>query len=525
MSLRPIFASLLVIGLVACGGKPPPKPKAPPPPPDVTLGGACEMGAAAGQKGHCGSGLSCMTAGGASFCASACPCGAGGSCVASAQYPETCLKSCEADADCGGGGLACNADHKVCAPAGMLPGKPPACGEAAPPKKTFGAVTPLEKSDKASHDPALAFDHDGNLVEVHTVGGADSTLSKAVPLERANSGSPSIATDRNGKLYLAALGWNGGAAASEMVLGVATSEDGKTWNKAVPAFDANADCAGNAAGCLEKPFIVIGSARDNPKIDVITTLYWSNVTSSLRSTRSTDGGATFSPSVLVGTGAFSDADVTSTGKLHVVYVSGPAAGNRLGDTGNGVYYTSSADGATFSPATRISSESDAAPYYFSSPRVIVDVGRKMLYAVYVVGTPDGKWDVILATSKDGGASWPGRTKVNDDASCATHMLPAAALEPASGKIHVIWIENRTGTGSVAYSACAPSGTSCAKNETVSDAPFAAFGYGRRSATTLGDYIGLVFNAKQKTLHAVWAQPVGEGGAAVSQLFHASAKLK
>jgi hypothetical protein len=520
------LASVLALATLfvgACGPKAAPKPVAPPPPPDVTLGGACKAGAQAGAEGHCASGLTCTTAGGASFCAAPCPCSGGGACVATPSHPEMCLKTCSGDGDCGG--LSCSPDWGVCAPAGLLAGKPPACTEAALARKSFGAVTQVSKADKGSHDPALAFDRDGNLVVVHAAGGAASKLDRNVPLEKENAGDPWLATDRAGRLFLALLGWNGGAAESGMMVGVSTSDDGTTWSKPAAAHDAATDCAGDVAGCLDKPIVAIGPDRDNPKIDVVYAIYWSNVSGSLRATHSTDGGQSFSPSAQVGTGAFADAEVTSSGKLHVVYASG-GGGNRLGDTGNGIYYTSSSDtGESFAPATRVSSEADAVPYYFNSPRVIVDVPRRMLYTVYTAGTPDGKWDIFVASSKDGGVTWPTRTKVNDDGACATHMLPAAALDPSTGRVHVIWVENRSGAGAVAYASCASGGTSCGKNEAVSEAPFAAFGFGRRSAATLGDHIGLAYNAKKKELHAVWTQPVDEGGAAVGRIFHSVAKLK
>ncbi len=201
------------------------------------------------------------------------------------------------------------------------------------------------------------------------------------------------------------------------------------------------------------------------------------------------------------------------------------AGNKMGDATNGVFYGSSSDGGqTFAAPARISPENAPVPMYFSSPRVIVDVPRRLLYAVYTAGAADGKWQIMIATSKDAGVTWSNQT-VNDDAACATHMMPAAQLDPATGKVHVIWAENRSGVGAIAYASCAAGGEKCGKNEVVSDTPFAAFGYARSSARGLGDYLALVHDAKHKLLHAVWTQPVEEGGAVQSRIFHAAAKLK
>jgi hypothetical protein len=452
------------------------------------------------------------------------------------------MKACTADADCKSG-LRCDADWGACAPEGLLAAKAPACTAPAPARKAFGKVTTVTTpGGKPTHSPAMAMDRNGDLVMVYVAGTGPgtSTLSaakaaiskdeltvleadKPVALERENAGDPWMARDKSGKLYLAFLAWNG-AAQKNMMVGLATSDDGVTWSKPVMAFDANTDCPGDAAGCLDKPLVVIGPDRDEKqKNEVVYVFYWSHATNTLRAVHSSDGGQTFSTSAQVGTGGYADAEVTSSGKVHVVFTSGP--GNKMGDTGNGVYYTSSSDGGeSFSAPVRISAQNEPVPYHFSSPRVVVDVPRGRLYAAYTTGTPDGKWDIVLSTSKDGGVTWT-REGVNDDPPCATHMLPAAALEPSTGKVHLVWVENRSGQGGVGYSACDRAGATCAKNEAVNDAPFAAFGFGRGSAATAGDTIALLADPRHRLLHALWAQPVDEGGAVSARIVHAAAKLR
>src|SRR5687767_4446637 len=108
MRSRALFVGILVCGLAACGPKPAPPPIAPPPPPPAQLGEACKS-EGVGAQGNCAGGLMCTTAGGGTFCASACPCAAGGVCAASADVPEMCMKACTSDGDCKSG-LKCNAD-------------------------------------------------------------------------------------------------------------------------------------------------------------------------------------------------------------------------------------------------------------------------------------------------------------------------------------------------------------------------------------------------------------------------------
>ena len=115
------------------------------------------------------------------------------------------------------------------------------------------------------------------------------------------------------------------------------------------------------------------------------------------------------------------------------------------------------------------------PFLSSNAQIVVDEPRKTVYVVYPAGTADGRWNIMLAVSRDGGATWR-RVQVNDDAPCANHMIPSAALDPRTGRVHVIWLENRTGRGGVAYASCDPGGARCKANEAVSDEPFASYGF-------------------------------------------------
>src|SRR5262249_55671177 len=138
----------LVLGLAACGPPPAPKPKTPPPPPPGQLGEKCTPNQGALGQGTCAVGLVCSPEGGG-FCTSLCPWGQNAACASSPCAPDMCMKSCAADKDCSGA-MTCNADWKVCAPDGLLAAKPPTCSEAAPPRKSFGKVTPISSANKPS---------------------------------------------------------------------------------------------------------------------------------------------------------------------------------------------------------------------------------------------------------------------------------------------------------------------------------------------------------------------------------------
>jgi hypothetical protein len=532
------------VACAACGGSAP-EVVAPPKPPPGKLGEACTSASAGVSQGSCGAGLVCLTSFPGGYCSQV------GACTGGTAFDtlggELCGKGCAADTDCRGAGYGCDPTWSVCVPPGQTVPKAPTCQGTPLAHKAFGKVTALTtaKAGGTTFGPSAALDKDGSLVVAYniglsmlgastigttkaTVGATEVTVAdgdRAAAFEHDNKVDPWLEEDRNGKLFLAWLGFDGNAAQQHMQVLVATSDDGgATWSKPVVASDSAADCAGDQAKCLSSPILTIGPDRNNPKTDVVYVFYNSAVTGGLRATHSSDGGATFSPSAAVGPGMYADAEVTSSGKLHVVYTAA-GSGSKLGDPSNGVYYTNSSDGgATFAAPVRISPESDAVPVYFSSPNVVVDVPRRLLYAVYPAGGSDGKWSIVLATSKDGGVTW-GRTTVNDDPSCATHMLPAAALDPATGKVHIVWLENRTGQGQVGYAACATGGDKCGKNEAASDTPSASFSLVRGSNRALGDSIDAIVDAKHKVLHAVWTQTVDEGGTQVGRVFTAAAKLK
>ena len=371
------------------------------------------------------------------------------------------------------------------------------------------------------------------MVEKSSLGastiGAGGAVSgdRALALGRENHFDPWMASDRQGKLHLVWLGFDGAVVPEKrMIIGYATSADGKIWSAPAVADDVAADCPGEKPGCLDKPMIAIGPDKQDPTKETIYVAY--ETEDDMKLVRSNDGGKTFSRSVLVGPGGYGDLEVSESGDVHVVYThTGGSEGKptgMYGDPRNAVEYVVSHDGGrTFEKPRRVSAEGEPTPFYFSNPQVAADDARHLLYVVYPTGTPDGRWDIMLATSKDGGASWS-RVKVNDDAPCANHMTPSLALRRGSGELHVSWTENRSGQGGIAYAVCASGGATCSASEAVSDRPFAAYSLARHVPRWLGEYNTLVLDEARKVLHVVYTAPVDEGGNAVSRIFAATRKL-
>lgn len=323
--------------------------------------------------------------------------------------------------------------------------------------------------------------------------------------------------DPAGKLHLVWLGHDGGGDERAQIA-YATSENGLDWSAPVRVDDREKDCPNDMPGCVDKSMVV--ALRD-----AVLVFYYSTPAEGLVAVRVSDGGKTVSRSVKAGGGAYGSAFVTPREHVYVVFIdSWSETVDQYGDVGLKVVFIRSEDGGkTFSEAVRISDPGEPVPFYFSNPAIAVDEARGLIYGVYPRGLPDGRWDIVLATSRDGGKSFT-RIQVNDDASCANHMTPAAVLDPRTGTLHVIWVENRGGQGRVAYAACEPGGARCSANESVSEAPFASYSFARHHPDWIGEYPALRIDPERRLLHAVWAQPVNEDGDPVSRLMYARARL-
>ncbi len=94
----------------------------------------------------------------------------------------------------------------------------------------------------------------------------------------------------------------------------------------------------------------------------------------------------------------------------------------------------------------------------------------------------------------------------------------------SGELHVIWTENRSGKGGLAYATCASGGATCSPGEAVNDQPFAAYSLARLMPRWLGEYNTILIDEERKRLHVVYTATVNEGSGAVSRIFAATRRL-
>lgn len=518
-----------------------------PPPQTQPFAAACSVVPGELQRGTCGEGMVCAPlpngmctrvcgAGGAT-------CAEGSVCVDGPTLGELCAKSCASDVDCRADeGYTCDAAWNACVPAGSASPQLGECAAPPPKKKRFAKVVQLTdetdlgawQADAAagvatSGDVVALYASKGRAGEPSNVGAATlpkggAPVDAALKSEKAQARDPWIAVDATGKVHAVWLDGDGGLGPSQGArVAYATTTDGATWSP-ITAVHEDADCPATEIGCLDAPMIAIGPSRDDPKVEAIYVAYVAVKKGELRLRRSVDGGATWGAATSAGPPGPGDMKVAGDGEVHVVTLTTKEGADPMGDPAIAVEHRRSSDGgATFTVAARVNAVDEAVPYWFAAPQVAVDAKKKLVYVAYASGSNDGKWNVKLATSKDG-ASWTS-IQVNDDVACANHRAPALALDPKSGRPHVLWMENRTDQGGVAYARCDAGGKKCGANESVHDAPF-LYNFARGATRELGRRPWLVVDPKAKKLHALWTQPVEkEGAPPVARVFYASGKLE
>jgi hypothetical protein len=497
-----------------------------------TIGAACES-ASFTDPGSCAPGERCLPTNGGyciGFCAQSRRCPTGSVCVDSARLGDVCLRACTENTDCREG-FTCDPVWRACVAPGFASPRTPACTAATPPRTRFGVVRAVTdaRSDRGyDWEPSAALLNDGRIAVAYTArtgtslfdastlhiatlrtdGTTEST--RAFTTERSDHYDTWMTTDLRGRAHLVWLGHNGGGIDRDSQIGYTTTDDGTTWTAPVAAHDTR-DCR-SADGCLDKPMITSGPLSGDATRSLLIVCY---ATNGLRCRRSLDGGATFERSVSAANGFFGDVRVDGPG--------GPTSPSWFGSEQNRVLYVRSDDGGvTYRQISVASATGERVPMYFSNAQVVRDEARSITYVVYPSGN-DVAWNIMVATSRDDGVTWT-RTRANDDAPCATHMTPSAALDPTTGALHLLWLENRDGRGAAVWTRCDTGAASCAPNERVSDEPFASFALVRQSPRWLGEYHALLLDTTRRRLHAIFTATVTESGAPIARIFYTSMGL-
>ena len=221
---------------------------------------------------------------------------------------------------------------------------------------------------------------------------------------------------------------------------------------------------------------------------------------SIRFTRSTDGGATWSPSSQVGDGPGGFVSpVIATRPNGTVYVAWWDWAD-----GNILFSRSWDRGTTWDSPVRVNPTAGTAPFelanpwWNSLPSILADSQGRIHLA-----WPDqrlGDLDVVIARSEDDGATWSVPVRINEDRSREQRMVTLAL--GIDDILHAAWYDNRTGNLNVFYSNSSDGGGSWSGNARVTTVETSS------QFVRPGDYLGLVVDGNG-TAYVVWTDGRGE----------------
>jgi len=525
---------LFMLTVTACSG--PATPAAPPavpqtePPraiwitPDAAIppiaGTPCDRDPA------CGPTLTCDRSLPGGYCSASCgppgsACG-GGTCVELADR-NACAASCQTDDDCRATeGYACDPVWHGC----MLPNTatiaPATCkapiGIGRDP--AFAPATALAEASPG-HPAAVVTDQGGLVVlhETHTEANGLAMVrldvfGRVAPAAAFPGHGVAPALARDGTTIYAV--WADHAGQSRILL--ARSPDrGQTWERPI-AVDDPVDCADHADHCVDAPAIAVGRDPQQPSATTVYVAYAAGGGWRLRSSH--DRGATFGHAITVLDGIRGDLAVDARGVIYAIALHG-SRGAAYGSGDHRIdLAVSTTGGRTFSRPRTLSRFGEKLPFYGATPRIVVDSSRRWIYAAYVRGGRDAKWDLQLVATRDL-QRWT-HARIADDPACATHFDPALAIDPSTGTLHVAWYDSRGMR--FAHAVCTGGLARCRQLGRINDLPFAGLSLARHGETAVGDAQALAIDATHRALHAVWTQAVDVDGTPTARLFHAKGRL-
>ena len=333
-------------------------------------------------------------------------------------------------------------------------------------------------------------------------------------------GDPCVIFDKTGRVYIANLryGWD--------AIAVRHSDDGgRTWSAAVKLFGPSSDSA--RAGSLFKSSLqdkewLVCDMTDGPRAGSIYAS-WTDFTkygsedpkdsSVIVFARSLDRGETFEPFVRVSDkgGDAIDSDNTVEGAVPAV---GPDGSVYLAWAGpEGLYFDRSFDGGQTWGTDRVISDmpggwdleisgisrSNGLPITLAD---ISDGAHSGTIYINWVDLRNGDPDVFILSSTDGGDTWRGPVRVNDDVigNGKDQFFTWATTDPVTGELSVVFYDRRSyDTDSTdVYLARSTDGGLTFDNQRISQAAFYP-----SPMVFFGDYNGI--SAYDGRIRPIWTQ--------------------
>ncbi|OGU72788.1 MAG: hypothetical protein A3H45_04660 [Ignavibacteria bacterium RIFCSPLOWO2_02_FULL_55_14] len=303
---------------------------------------------------------------------------------------------------------------------------------------------------------------------------------------------PSVGIDTDGNLFIATLmrrfpGY--GIRVSK------STDEGQSWTQSNFALSDHVDKlhmtidVGETSPYKNNVYIAYTDENFSPRVDKFS--------------RSTNGGQDFSTPVVI-TGSIV-ADRTGGVNLTVgpggeVYATWRAYNitSRRGRVG---FNKSTDGGSSWGTATGIDTllyeGSSKGLLYRNFPSMAVDRStpsrQGWIYIVFADSSASTSPDIFLIRSKDNGATWSSRRRVNQDAGAKDQFMPWLTVDPSSGNLYVIYYDSRNfpaNDSAQVYISASNDGGETFKDLSVSD-PFLPKPVLHGPPGYMGSYIGIV----------------------------------
>jgi hypothetical protein len=285
--------------------------------------------------------------------------------------------------------------------------------------------------------------------KIHTLPGFATLAGQLGIPGLASDGDPTIAFSRNGVAYYGSLAGVRGVLVNSELLTVSRSADGgKTWSDPVLATDKT-----NPVDFNDKINLWVDAGAGSPfagNVYVSWTLFQGGPgrAAPIAFSRSTDGGQTFSPAQQltpahnnnsIGGRQGSAIRTAANGDVYVFFESGTQINGTK--TSAQMFVKSTDGGRTFSKQQVASTVVDIpSPLPGSSfrndsfPSVDIDQTSGKIYVAWT-DFRNGRGQVMLTTSSDGGGSWTAAATVLDVAGRSA-FFPGVAVSPDGSKVTV-----------------------------------------------------------------------------------------
>jgi hypothetical protein len=322
-------------------------------------------------------------------------------------------------------------------------------------------------SAPAGDGNTASFNGDGSTI--HTLPGFATLASQLGISGLASDGDPAIAFSRDGVAYYASLAGVRGTSAGDLLTVSRSSDEGATWSDPVLATDKT-----NPVDFNDKEAVWVDkspTSRFSGNVYVSWTLFIGGpgTAEPIMFSRSIDGGRTFSSAQklsasynnnTIGGRQGSTIRTDASGTIYVVWESGVTINGTKTDAQ--VFAKSTDGGVSFSRPAVISrvvglpSPIPGASFRNDSfPTVDIDQVSGTIYVAWA-DFRNGRGQLMLSTSANGGASWSAARIVLDVAGRST-FFPGVAVSPDGTRVTVatqaldaVPVGTRPGAGVVRY---------------------------------------------------------------------------